>query len=111
MDGTVVVGVGNIYASESLFLSGIHPLRKCNRISLARYQRLAGEIAKVLTNAIAAGGTTLKDFSRADGQPGYFEQDLRVYDREGHPCVNCETPVVLKTVSQRSTYYCPVCQT
>ena len=111
MDGAVVVGVGNIYASEALFLSGIHPLRRCSRISLDRYSKLAGVIVSVLENAIVAGGTTLKDFSRVDGQPGYFEQDLLVYGRTGDSCVNCGTPVVLKTVSQRSTYYCPACQT
>lgn len=110
MDGRVVVGVGNIYASESLFLAGIHPLRSCGRISGRRYQHLAGAIKEVLAAAVAAGGTTLRDFVREDGKPGYFAQRLRVYGREGKPCPVCGTPIKKRRISQRSTFYCGQCQ-
>jgi len=110
MDGKVVVGVGNIYASEALFLSGIHPLRRCNRVSLKRYQNLAATIVDVLSSAICAGGTTLQDFTGVDGRPGYFHQELLVYGREGKSCVNCGKPIRSRTIAQRSTYFCTECQ-
>lgn len=111
MDSHVVVGVGNIYASETLFLAGIHPERAAGRISSLRYELLADSIRKVLTAAIKAGGTTLRDFVREDGAPGYFRQHLRVYDRGGQPCERCKTPIVASVTGQRATYYCPRCQT
>ncbi|MCY4313222.1 MAG: bifunctional DNA-formamidopyrimidine glycosylase/DNA-(apurinic or apyrimidinic site) lyase, partial [Gammaproteobacteria bacterium] len=90
MDQAVgVVGVGNIYASESLFMAGIHPRRKCSRISISRYNKLAGEIQSVLTKSINMGGTTIQDFVGTDGRPGYFEQQLLVYGHCGEPCRQC----------------------
>jgi formamidopyrimidine-DNA glycosylase len=110
MDAHVVVGVGNIYASESLFLAGIHPQRAAGRIGRARCERLVQTIKQVLTEAIAAGGTTLRDFVGGDGKPGYFAQELRVYGRNGEPCRACGAPIRQITTGQRSTYYCPRCQ-
>jgi len=110
MDGKVVVGVGNIYASESLFEAGIRPTAAACRISRQRYHILATEIKVVLTKAIRAGGTTLSDFTRADGQPGYFRHELRVYARAGEPCLKCGTALKSKTVGQRNTFYCSICQ-
>jgi formamidopyrimidine-DNA glycosylase len=110
MDGKVVVGVGNIYANEALFMAGIHPARAAGRIAEARYDILAGTIKQVLADAIEQGGTTLRDFVGGDGSPGYFAQQLRVYGREGQPCRVCRTP--LKEIRQggRSTILCPRCQ-
>jgi len=110
MDSKVVTGVGNIYASEALFSAGILPTRQAGRISKARYQRLAQSIKDVLKKAISQGGTTLKDFTREDGQPGYFKQSLKVYDRAGQDCINCGNTIKQKTLNQRSTYYCSHCQ-
>lgn len=110
MDGSVVVGVGNIYASESLFLAGIHPMRPCNRIGLARYRRLAAVIRAVLASSIAQGGTTLRDFVNEDGEPGYFAQSLRVYGRTGESCKVCGEPVRQTLIGQRSSFYCARCQ-
>ncbi|MEJ1354975.1 MAG: bifunctional DNA-formamidopyrimidine glycosylase/DNA-(apurinic or apyrimidinic site) lyase [Candidatus Sedimenticola sp. (ex Thyasira tokunagai)] len=110
MDGKVVVGVGNIYASESLFLSGIHPRRPCNRIALTRYRKLADNIKQVLAAAIAQGGTTLRDFQQENGKPGYFAQKLKVYGREGKPCPNCGSPIKQVRIGQRSSFYCGRCQ-
>ncbi len=110
MNARVVVGVGNIYASEALFRAGIHPTRPAGRISLARMERLAAAIRDVLAEAIAEGGTTLRDFAWGEGQPGYFARELRVYDRAGLPCPVCETPVRRRVLGQRSTYYCVNCQ-
>ena len=110
MDSNIVVGVGNIYAAESLFLARIHPTRSCNRISLLRYTSLVKSIIKVLESAIKAGGTTLKDFSKIDGSPGYFTQELYVYGRENKPCFVCERPIKRIQIGQRSTYYCSNCQ-
>ena len=110
MDNHTVVGVGNIYAQESLFLAGIHPSRQAGRISGARYIRLAEAIQAVLRRAITAGGTTLKDFSRVDGQPGYFAQQLSVYGRAGEPCLICGTVLKGGRHGQRATCYCPQCQ-
>jgi formamidopyrimidine-DNA glycosylase len=110
MDGKVVVGVGNIYASEALFLSGIRPDRAAGRISLARYERLADLIKQGLTSAIDQGGTTLRDFVGGDGKPGYFAQQLRVYGRAGQPCTTCGTPLRELRLGQRSSVYCVTCQ-
>jgi formamidopyrimidine-DNA glycosylase len=110
MDSHTVVGVGNIYASESLFLAGIHPNRPAGRISRPRYEALAGAIKQVLAEAIAEGGTTLRDFVREDGQPGYFRIKLRVYEREGGECVRCGGMVRRRVIGQRASYFCPVCQ-
>jgi formamidopyrimidine-DNA glycosylase len=110
MDNRTVVGVGNIYAAESLFLAGIHPSRAAGRVSAERYRKLAEAIRTVLARAIKAGGTTLRDFTRADGQPGYFAQSLNVYGRDGQPCLVCGTPIKGTRHGQRSTCYCPQCQ-
>ena len=110
MDGTVVVGVGNIYASESLFLAGIHPARACNRISSARYQRLAETIRTVLKASIVQGGTTLRNYVQEDGHPGYFARMLRVYGHTGEPCPNCAAPLREQRIGQRSSFYCARCQ-
>ncbi len=107
--GDIVVGVGNIYASESLFRAGIRPQTAAGRISLARYQRLVPEIRAVLESAIARGGSTLKDF-HADYAPGYFQLDAMVYDREGLPCRVCGHPIRRIVQGQRSTFYCMRCQ-
>ena len=110
MDSKVVVGVGNIYASESLFRAGIDPSRAAGRISLARYRQLAESIREVLQEAIAAGGTTLRDFSDQDGRPGYFTQQLKVYGRDGEPCSTCGKTITKIQLGQRSTYFCRQCQ-
>lgn len=110
MDGKVVVGVGNIYASESLYLAGIRPTVAAGRISRKRFDLLAQAIKQVLSNAIKAGGTTLNDFTQADGQPGYFSQELQVYGRTGEACRACTKPIKLKVIGQRSTFYCTRCQ-
>ena len=110
MDGKIVVGVGNIYASEALFMAGIHPVRAAGRVSAVRYEALAAAIRDVLSRAIAHGGTTLRDFSNSDGNPGYFAQELLVYEREGLPCFQCQAPVRRRVIGQRSSYYCPRCQ-
>ena len=110
MDGHVVVGVGNIYASESLHIAGIHPHRAAGKISLKRYQKLVEAIQDILQADIDAGGTTLKDFINSEGNPGYFFRELQVYDRAGESCKNC-TGTIKKTITgQRSSYYCPRCQ-
>ncbi|MFC3851800.1 bifunctional DNA-formamidopyrimidine glycosylase/DNA-(apurinic or apyrimidinic site) lyase [Salinispirillum marinum] len=110
MDASLVVGVGNIYANEALFLTGIHPTRACDRISLARAQRLAENIKTVLARAIEQGGTTLRDYVSATGQPGYFRIELNVYGRKGQPCATCATPLKEIRLAGRSTVYCPHCQ-
>ncbi len=110
MDAGVVVGVGNIYASESLFRAGIHPARPAGRVGLERYRRLAQDVRAVLGAAIAQGGTSLRDFVQEDGAPGYFAQELKVYGRAGEPCPGCGAPVRLRRIGQRSSFYCPRCQ-
>ena len=110
MDSKVVVGVGNIYASESLFLAGISPKRVSGKTSKSRYETLTKSIKKILTDAINNGGTTLNDFSNVDGSPGYFAQILSVYDREGMPCMRCNGKIKRIIQNQRATYYCPKCQ-
>jgi formamidopyrimidine-DNA glycosylase len=110
MDAGVVVGVGNIYACEALFSAGIDPRRPAGRISRARMARLVEAIRAVLARSIEQGGTTLRDFLREDGQPGYFRQQLQVYDRAGQPCRRCGTTIRRMVIGQRSTCYCPRCQ-
>ena len=110
MDGRVVVGVGNIYASEALFHAGIHPLRAAGRISRQRFVVLVETIRDVLSRAIVQGGTTLRDFVHSDGQPGYFSRHLSVYGRKGEPCETCAKPIIHCVLGQRSTFYCSVCQ-
>jgi formamidopyrimidine-DNA glycosylase len=108
--GDIVVGVGNIYASESLFRARINPKTPARRISLARYEKLAQAIREVLAEAIVQGGSTLKDFLSVNGQSGYFQQTYFVYDRAGVPCKVCGTPVRQIKQGQRSTFYCVICQ-
>lgn len=110
MDSRIVVGVGNIYANEALFLAGIAPSRPAGRISRQRYLRLAEAVREVLREAITAGGTTLRDFAAVDGAPGYFALALKVYDRAGEPCLHCGDPIRSRRLGQRSTYYCARCQ-
>ncbi len=110
MDAKVVVGVGNIYASEALFRAGILPKTAANRVSKPRLAKLAAAIREVLTDAIREGGTTLRDFLNSDGEPGYFRQRLFVYERKGEPCRVCSTPIRHAVLGQRSTYWCPKCQ-
>ena len=105
------MGVGNIYANEALFMSGIHPKRKAGNISLKRYKLLTQNIKIVLAAAIEQGGTTLKDFSNVDGNPGYFRLHLNVYGRAGEPCWNCNTEITSFMLGQRNTFYCKQCQT
>lgn len=110
MDQRIVVGVGNIYASEALFLAGIHPARAAGRISRERYRRLVDVIRSVLGEAIAAGGTTIRDFSDSDGKPGYFALSLRVYGREGEACPRCGGKIRQERIGGRSSFFCPLCQ-
>lgn len=110
MDSRTLVGVGNIYASESLFEAGVDPRRQAGRVSLLRFERLQQAITKVLEQAIGFGGTTLRDFVAADGNPGYFRQVLRVYEREGEPCRHCLRPVTQSVIVGRATYFCRYCQ-
>ena len=111
MDGKVVVGVGNIYAAESLFRAGIRPSTPAYKVSRLAYRFLAEAIREILANAINVGGTTLRDFVGSDGQPGYFKQSLNVYGRQGEACNVCQAQLKLQILGQRSTVYCPSCQT
>jgi len=108
--GAVVVGVGNIYASEALFAAGIRPTAVAARLSRARVQRLHAAIVQVLQQALQSGGSTLRNFSDAQGQSGHFQLQAQVYDRAGQPCLVCGTPIRLLRQGQRSSYYCPHCQ-
>ena len=110
MDNAVVVGVGNIYASEALFAAGIDPRRAAGKVSRERYVRLAAEVKRILGWAIERGGTTLRDFLNPDGAPGYFFRELNVYGRAGEPCKSCGTPIRQVVLGQRSTFWCPRCQ-
>ncbi|MDT8407656.1 MAG: bifunctional DNA-formamidopyrimidine glycosylase/DNA-(apurinic or apyrimidinic site) lyase [Methylococcales bacterium] len=110
MDARCVVGVGNIYANEALFLAGIRPDRAANRISRQRYQTLAAAIKTVLDNAIRQGGTTLRDFVNSQGKPGYFQQQLAVYGRKNQPCRQCGQPLMEQRLANRSSVFCPLCQ-
>ncbi len=111
MNANVVVGVGNIYASEALYMAGINPRRAAGRVARKRYELLVAAIKGVLSRAIKAGGTTLRDFYGGEGEAGYFQQQLEAYGREGEPCRRCDTPIVAIVQGQRSTYYCKQCQT
>jgi formamidopyrimidine-DNA glycosylase len=110
MDSRMVVGVGNIYASEALYRARIRPRRAAGRLSLADCGRLATAIKRVLGRAIKVGGTTLRDYVNANGEPGYFRQKLFVYERAGRPCRRCRTPIRQSRQGARSTYWCPHCQ-
>jgi len=110
MDSKIVVGVGNIYACESLYKAGINPKIKANKVSKQRYTNLTNKIKEVLRKAIKAGGTTLQDFAKVDGNPGYFSQELSVYGRENENCYNCNGKIERIVQNQRSTFYCPKCQ-
>jgi formamidopyrimidine-DNA glycosylase len=111
LDQRIVVGVGNIYASEALFRAGIHPRRAAGRVSRERYAKLALAVREVLEEAIRQGGTTLRDYVSADGTPGYFRQKLYVYERGGEPCRRCGGRIRRIAQGQRSTYFCQTCQT
>lgn len=110
MDNKVVVGVGNIYANESLFKAGIHPLTPTQAVTRDQWQRLVPCIKQTLTTAIEQGGTTLKDFAQADGKPGYFAQELQVYGKKGQICPRCDTPIQELNIGQRNSFFCPHCQ-
>ena len=110
MDGGVVVGAGNIYAAESLFRAGIRPTRPAGKVTRLEYARLAERVREVLAAAVEQGGTTLRDFAGANGESGYFQQDLYVYGREGQPCRVCATPIKLLRLGNRQSCYCPRCQ-
>lgn len=110
MDGRIVVGVGNIYAAESLFRAGIRPTRAAGRVTRAQYAALVRAVRAVLEDAIAAGGTSFRDFRDSEGNPGYFAQKLFVYDRGGEPCRKCRTSIRRLVIGQRSSYFCPTCQ-
>jgi len=110
MQSGIVVGVGNIYANEALFRAAIHPARASGRIGPQRYITLVTAIKSVLTEAIAQGGTTLRDFVDGEGKPGYFQQSLQVYGRGGAACPRCTNPIREQRIGQRSSFYCPRCQ-
>ena len=110
MDQAVVVGVGNIYAAEALFMAGISPLREAGKVSRARYAALADAVKAILAHAIQRGGTTLRDFISPDGAPGYFEQELLAYGRGGEPCPRCKRPMKQAMIGQRASVWCGRCQ-
>ena len=110
MDSKIVVGVGNIYANEALFMAGIRPTRKSGSISRAKYDLLSRSIVMTLKEAIEAGGTTLKDYTNAKEAPGYFKKELKVYDRAGEPCLTCGKALKEIRQSNRQTVYCTNCQ-
>lgn len=110
MDSHAVVGIGNIYCNEALFATGIHPQTPSHQLSQQQCTELVTACKAILTTAIAAGGTTLKDFKSTDNQPGYFAQQLKVYGREGLPCYTCQTPLQEMRLAARTTVFCPSCQ-
>ena len=110
MDSKIVAGVGNIYATEALFEARLHPLKAAGNITLAQYEKLADAIKIILKKAIKKGGTTLKDFMKSDGSPGYFSIELKAYGHAGEPCPRCQTALKLTRIGQRSTVFCPKCQ-
>ena len=110
MNSHIVVGIGNIYASEALYMAGINPRRAAGKISRKKYRLLAEVTREVLEDSIAQGGTTLRDFVNGDGKPGYFKQQLNVYGKVGEPCISCQVPIREIRQGQRSTFYCPKCQ-
>ena len=105
-----VVGIGNIYASESLYLSKINPQKASDKLNIEECKRIASSSKKILNEAIKVGGTTLKDFYSADGSPGYFKIKLNVYGRNGKKCKKCKEEILKVTINQRATFYCPNCQ-
>jgi len=110
MTNAVVVGVGNIYANEALFMTGIDPRKAAGKVSRRLYLKLAENIKDVLARAIEQGGTTLRDFMGADGKPGYFRMQLKVYGKAGEACPTCETPIRSLSIGQRNSFFCPQCQ-
>jgi len=110
MNSHTVVGIGNIYASEALYMAGIHPKRAAGRISRKKYELLAEVVREVLNDAIAMGGTSLRNFVNSDGKPGYFRLELNVYGKGGEPCISCRTLIREIRQGQRATFYCPECQ-
>lgn len=110
MDQKNVVGVGNIYASEALFLAGVRPQRRAGKVTMHEWERLIGSIRNVLNRAIEAGGTTLQDHRQVSGETGGFQNRLKVYDRKGEACVNCKSPIKQTVIGGRATYWCPKCQ-
>jgi len=108
--GQAVVGVGNIYCSESLFEAGIHPAKAAGKLTRPQCSRLANAVRLILKKAIAAGGSSLKDFVNSEGDPGHFMVQTKVYDRKDQPCKTCKTPIKQIVQGQRSTYFCPQCQ-
>ena len=110
MDSHIVVGIGNIYANEALFKARVHPQRAAGRIAQRSYENIVEAVRDTLKRAIRKGGTTLRDFVASDGQPGYFQQVLHVYQRSGEACTSCQTPIRQSRIAQRSTFYCPRCQ-
>ena len=110
MNSHIVVGIGNIYASESLYMAGINPKRAAGRISREKYGLLAEVIKEVLNDSISQGGTTLQNFVNDEGKPGYFRLHLNVYGKTGEPCISCRVPIREIRQGQRSTFYCPKCQ-
>ncbi len=110
LNGRIIAGIGNIYANEALFAAGIRPQLAAGRVSRARCTQLVAALCAILTKAIDAGGTTLRDFQQSDGKPGYFRQELRVYGRAALPCLRCRQPIRALALSQRRVFYCPRCQ-
>lgn len=110
MDAHIIPGIGNIYANEALFRANIHPEQRCNDLHRDQFIRLQQQAIITLKDAIAQGGTTLKDFLSADGKPGYFQQSLNVYGRESQPCFICNTRIKMTRTAARATYFCPKCQ-
>jgi len=110
MNNQIIVGAGNIYANEALFKTGIHPLTLGKTLSKSECQQLVIQIKKILETSIKQGGTTLKDFLKPDGKPGYFEQELNVYGRNEQPCTQCGTDIKKTVISQRASFFCPNCQ-
>lgn len=110
MDNRVVVGVGNIYANEALFVAGIHPTKAAGQVTKSSYERLAMSVRAVLNDALRHGGTTLRDFVSENGQPGYFKQSLKVYQRDGEKCLVCGNLIRCRRIGQRSAFYCANCQ-
>ena len=110
MDGRLVAGVGNIYASESLFRARLNPLTPAQNLTSRQCGNLIGHIRQTLSDAIAAGGSSLRDFTQSSGELGYFQHQFKVYGRRGQPCLVCATPISAQTVGQRNTFWCPACQ-
>nr|MBV6628883.1 bifunctional DNA-formamidopyrimidine glycosylase/DNA-(apurinic or apyrimidinic site) lyase [Oceanococcus sp. HetDA_MAG_MS8] len=110
MDQAIVVGVGNIYATEALFAAGIHPRRPAGRVSLKRYTALVDAIRAVLAESIQRGGTTLRDYVDPQGSPGWFRLQLAAYEQADKPCQRCSTPIRREVLGQRASYFCPSCQ-